>query len=167
MFQGSMLAEAIVSDERPRRDRANEPSEQERQARRAKGRCIDCGRRPFNLLAGGKRRWKRTQRCDECRKRVEANTERDPNKRARAGRLSIADCDRDDAKLAMRSMCAGFAALDEIAGRPDLSRNERKRFESEPMSQLLLAVRAACSMAQRRGMLDEWLDAIEQAFTKE
>lgn len=162
----SALAELAVSD-RPRRDRANEAAEQRRRERQARGRCIDCGERPFTLLPSGRRRFKRTQRCDECRARVEANTARDPHKRERKGRLSIADCDRDDAKLAMRALCAGFAALDEISGRGDLTRNDRKRMECEPLSQVLLGVRSAFAIAKRRGIHEDWLDAIEQALTGE
>lgn len=159
MFQGSIqpLAEAIVSDDRPRRDRANEQNELERQARFDQGLCRDCDRkrRPTGKL------------CTWCRRRIESNTVRDAAAQPRKGRLSIGDCDKADARLAMRAFAAGFSGLDEVAARPDFNRNERKRFESEPLSQLLLGVKSAFEIAKRRGQVDEWLEAIRASLAKE
>lgn len=157
MLQGSIypLAEAVVTD-RPRRQRDTEPSEIARRERYEAGLCRGCNR-------------KRTKGafCTQHHNEVERNTARDPGKQARKGRLTIGDCDGADAKLAMRAFCAGFAGLDEVAARPDFNRNERRRFEAEPLSQLLLGVRSAFAIAKRRGMVDDWLDAIEQSLTKE
>lgn len=158
MFTGaiSSLAEETVSD-RPRRERAGEAAELERQRRFEQGLCRDCDRkRP----ATGKL-------CKWCRRRIERNTVRDAEKQARRGRLSIRDCDQADAKLAMRAFAAGFSGLDAIAGRDDLNRNERKRFELEPLSQLLLGVKSAFEIAKRRGEVDEWLEAIKASLSRD
>ena len=92
---------------------------------------------------------------------------RDANKQTRKGRMTQGDCDLEDAKLAMRAFCAGFAGLDALTGHAALTRHERKQREGEPMSQLLLGIRSMFAIAKRRGLVDDWIDAIEQSLTKE
>lgn len=153
-----MLADEISANtDRSRRVRDQEANEQARSARYDAGKCRDCERpRP---PTGELCRW--------CRRRIERNTNRDPGKQERRGRLTIEDADEADKKLAMRAFCKGFAGLEAASGRSDLNRNERKRLELEPLSQLLLGVKSAFEIARRRGAVDEWLEAIRASLSKD
>ncbi len=152
--QHSTLADVSASA-RPQRERNDEALEVERRNRYDRGICRDCNRkrRPTGKL------------CTLCRRRIERNTERDPGKQARKGRMSIADSDASDLKLAVQAICAGAAQLGAVSGA--LTKFERQRVELEPLSQLLLGVKSAFEVAKRRGCVAEWLEAIRLSLARE
>lgn len=157
MLQGSIqpLAESGVTD-RPRRNRTQEASEQERQARRAQGLCRDCDRRTKN----------NTLWCTWCRKRVELATDRYVG-RPRKGRMTIEEMDKADATQAMRSLCAAVAGIDAVDRHPNLNRLERKRHKAEPLAQFGLTVRWIVAIHRRNGTLDELMESIEASLEDE
>lgn len=154
----STLADEITTATgRLRRERDLEANELERVRRFDAGKCRDCNRkrRPTGKL------------CGHCRNRIEKNTPRDLGKQARRGRLSIQEADGQDLKLAVQAICQGASGLGEVSGRSELTKFERRRFESEPLSQLLLGVKSAFEIAKRRGQVDEWLEAIKASLSRE
>lgn len=157
MFQNnsSLADEITLATSRTQRARTEEPHEIERARRVARGQCERCPRK----------RTKTGKLCTWCRRKIEANTVRDAAKQERRGRLSIAEADAQDLKLAVQAICAGTSGL--AAMTPGLAKFERQRAEVEPLSQLLLAVKSAFEVAKRRGQVDEWLAAIRQSLARE
>jgi hypothetical protein len=144
------FAEVVMSDDRPRRDRASECNEQARKARFDAGKCRDCERRrPADSAL-----------CKWCRRRLERATNRYRGTE-RKGRMSIDDMDQADITQAMRSLCAAAAGLEAVKNHPTLNRRERERHKAEPLAQVGLTVRWLVQVAKRNGTLAELLDAVK------
>lgn len=144
------LAELASEHDRPKRERSDEQCEVDRRARFEQGIC----RKPTCTR-------KRTKGafCTQHYRKTEANTNRYRGN-AKAGRRSISSMDADDRKIAMAAFLAGYGGLEAVAKRPELSRFERASAELEPLSQILLCIKSSFEVAKRRGVADEWIDAI-------
>lgn len=122
-----------------KRNRAGEAAEQERTALQEAGRCITpgCGRPS------------KTQRCPECRGKVEANTERYRGAAVK-GPPTKAHTDLTDLRYALGEHVAAGAAITEVLQRP-LSARDRA-LELEPhLARLALSVRFTRAVLERHG----------------
>ncbi len=137
---------------RPRRDRANEASEQQRQSRFDAGVCRTC--------TCSRKRTKGAF-CTQHYNEVTRNTKRFRGT-GRVGRMSIDEMDADDLRQAIRAICTGAAGLDALKGQTHLNRRERQQAKAEPLAQISLAARyLVVGILKRNGLLEEYQECIE------
>lgn len=128
-----------------RRDRAHEPSELARAAARRAGRCITvgCG----NPAAG--------QRCDACRRRIEANTDRYRGKGTQGPPTQVAS-EAVDLRLAAAALADAAAAFGEAA-RAGMTPREAVRQLAEPLAKAVLADKLLRAVIRKRRAAEERL----------
>jgi predicted amidophosphoribosyltransferase len=120
------------------RDRRNEPSEQQRTERQRNERCIDCNR-PSS-----------TQRCPDCRKRVESETER-YHGQSKPGRMPRSREDLEHLACAIEAVTAAHRAIAQLAFRTELLPRERKQALAEPLAQVDLGRRFLVEVLAKNG----------------
>lgn len=134
----------MTFDSASRRDRAHEPAEQARAAARAAKRCITpgCGR-----PATG-------QRCTDCTRRIESNTQRYRGQGRRGPALKVAS-DAVDLRHAVEAAGKAMGAFAELAAAR--ARVDRRVLEAlaEPIAQIMLAERLLRGVRKRHRRAEE------------